>query len=170
MKSPLYLTENLPSGQLPLVLWCSPVGLSAFNLKKIKNKTMFFFEKYPVEVSKLQKELLIKNPWTIPKFIQENQKITTCNRLELGTLGSWPILPKFFSGQCEESSTLRVPLQKLQEKRLCISLSCGQVICVGGRERPLTAELAIATSRHLRLLSLSLSLHPLKLVCNVSTM
>ena len=36
VKSPLYLTENLPRGRLPLVLWCWHVGL--LSQKRIKNK------------------------------------------------------------------------------------------------------------------------------------
>jgi hypothetical protein len=34
IKSPLYLTENLPGGQLPLVLWCWHVGLLSQRKKK----------------------------------------------------------------------------------------------------------------------------------------
>jgi hypothetical protein len=37
VKSPLYMTENLPGGQLPLVLWRWHVGLLSQNKNKNKN-------------------------------------------------------------------------------------------------------------------------------------
>jgi hypothetical protein len=38
MKSPLYLTENLPGGQLPLVLWRSPIRLLSKKEERKKEK------------------------------------------------------------------------------------------------------------------------------------
>ena len=34
VKSPLYLTENLPVGELPPVVWCWPIGLLSQKKKK----------------------------------------------------------------------------------------------------------------------------------------
>ena len=40
-ESPLYLTENLPGGQLPPMLWRWPIGLLSQKKEKKKEKSRF---------------------------------------------------------------------------------------------------------------------------------
>ena len=54
---------------------------------RLKFKTL---EKLPINLEKNLRIYL--------KLIKKNQKITTCNQLDLETLGSWPIMPKNLFG------------------------------------------------------------------------
>ena len=54
------------------------------------------FGNWPIDVQDLSKypQSFYKNLWNTPKVIKNNRKIATCNRLDLETLGCWPIMPK----------------------------------------------------------------------------
>ena len=54
------------------------------------------FEKYPVEVQDCMKITdCFRGIYIIyPNFIKEIQRMSTCNRLDLQTLGSQPVMPK----------------------------------------------------------------------------
>ena len=54
------------------------------------------FEKSPVEVQSFKRTTeRLRGMYRIyPKLKKKNRKMTTCNRLDLETLGFWPILSK----------------------------------------------------------------------------
>ena len=54
------------------------------------------FAKYPVEVQDYMKitDRFRGNYRIYPTFIKENRKMSTCNRLDLQTLGSQPVMLK----------------------------------------------------------------------------
>ena len=78
-----------PSSRIYLKLWSG-------RIRQLVTDESVEFEKYPVEVQDCRK--VTKNFRGIyrmyPKLIKENWRMWTCNRLDLQTLGSQPVMPK----------------------------------------------------------------------------
>ena len=67
--------------------------------RQLVTDELFEFEKYPVEVQDFKKITKhYKEIYKIyPNLINKNQRMSTCNRLDLPALGSQPIMPKNLS-------------------------------------------------------------------------